>query len=131
MKNSIEFLEKPVTADEVQVASLLERIVKAIVAKDLKMLISVYSDTASIEMSTLRDALLNKSEYEARMSKIIGNIRNIYFNNTIIRVTGQEAVISCISNILLHGMAFSKKNQRYFKCVKEDGKWRIIEARYI
>ncbi len=131
MKNPIEFLEKPVTTDEIQIASLLERIIKAIATKDLKLLVSVYFDTASIEMLMSRDMPLSKSEYRARMSKIIGNVRNIYFRDAIIRVNGQEAVISCVSVVLLQGRAFPDKNQRYFKCVKEGEEWRIVEARYI
>ena len=74
---------------------------------------------------------LSKSEYSARMSKIIGNVRNIYFRDAIIRVNGQEAVIPCVSVVLLQGRAFPDKNQRYFKCVKEGEEWRIVEARYI
>lgn len=127
----IQYLEKPVTADEIQIASLLERTIKAIAAKDLELLVSVYSDTATIEMLASRGELSSKSEYVTRMSRGIERIRNIYFRNTIIRVNGQEAVISCITVVLLRGKVFPEKNQRYFKCIKESGEWRIIDARYI
>lgn len=128
---SIQYLEKPVTTDEIQIASLLERTIKAIAAKDLELLVSVYSDTSSIEMLASRGMFLSKGEYVTRMSKSIERIRNIYFRNTIIRVNGQEAIISCITVVLLRGKVFPEKNQRYFKCVKEVGEWRITEARYV
>jgi len=127
----IQYLEKPVTTDEIQIASLLERTVKAIAAKDLELLVSVYSDAASIEILASRGVFSSKSEYLTRMSKSIERVRNIYFRNTIIRVNGQEAVISCITVVLLRGRAFPEKNQRYFKCAKEDKEWHVVEARYI
>lgn len=128
---SIQYLEKPVTTDEIQIASLLERTVKAIANKDLELLVSVYSDIASIEIEASRGTFSSKSEYKERMSKGIERVRNIYFHNTIIRVNRHEAVISCITVVLLRGKTFPEKNQRYFKCIKEGGEWRIAEARYI
>ena len=128
---SVQYLEKPVTTDEIKIASLLERTIKAIATKDLELLVSVYSDTASIEMEASRGMFSSKSEYRARMSKGIERIRNIYFRNTIIRVNVQEAIISCVTAVLLRGKAFPEKNQRYFKCVKEGEEWHIVEARYI
>ena len=128
---SIQYLEKPVTTDEIQIASLLERAIKAIATKDLELLVSVYSDTASIEMLASRGVFSSKNEYMMRMSKFIEKVRNIYFRNTIIRVNGQEAIISCITTVSLRGKVFPEKNQRYFKCVKEGEEWRIVEARYI
>lgn len=131
MENPIDFLEKPVTADEVKIASLLKQIIKAITAKDVKLLFSMYSDTASIEMSTSRGVFLNKKEYQSRMSEIIGSVRNICFRDVIMRISGQEATISCVITALLMGRAFPAKNQVYFKCVKTEGRWLIKETRYI
>lgn len=127
----IEYLEKPVTVEEKKIAALLEKIVRAIAAKDVDLLISAYSDIATIEVLASRDAPISKSEYRERMSKFIGNVRNFYLRDVIIRVNGPEAIVSCISAVLLREKALPEKNQRYLKCVKEDGEWRIIDARYI
>lgn len=127
----IKYLEKPVTSDEKEIAALLEKMVQAITVKDVDILVSGYSDIATIEILALKDAPISKSEYRERMSKFINNIRNFALHNTIIRVNGREAVVSCVSAVLIRGKAFPDKNQRYLKCVKESGEWRIVEARYI
>lgn len=127
----IEYLEKPITADEKAIAALLEKIVRSIAAKNVDLLVSGYSDAATIEVLTLKDTLISKSEYREKMLKFIGKIRNFYLYNAIIRVNGQEAIVSCISAVLLREKALPEKNQRYLKCVKEDEEWRIIDARYI
>lgn len=128
---SIQYLERPVTDDEKKIAALLEKIVRAIAAKDVDLLVSVYSDTATIEVLSLRDAPISKSEYRERMSKFIGNVRNFSLRDAIIRVNGQEAIVSYINVILLRGKAFPEKNRRYLKCVNKGEKWLITEARYI
>lgn len=130
MNPSLVFLEKPVTADEKEIAGLLQKIVLAVADKNVNLLISAYSDAASINNLKSRSTPLNKDEYRENMSKVIGNIRNIYFRDVIIRVNGQEAIIYCISIISLRGNAFPLKNGRHYKCIKENGKWSIIESRY-
>lgn len=127
----IQYLERPVTDDEKKIAALLEKIVQAIAAKDVDLLISAYSDIATIEVLASRDVPISKSEYREQMSKFIGKVRNFSLRNVIIRVNGQEAIVSCISAVLLLEKALTEKNQRYLKCIKEDGEWRIIDARYI
>lgn len=127
----IKYLEKPVTSDEKAIAALLEKIVLAITIKDVNLLVSAYSNDAKIEIRALKDTPISKSEYSERMSKFIGNVRNFYLDNTIIRVNGQEAIVSCVSNVLLRGEAFPEESQRYLKCVKESGAWYIIDAKYI
>lgn len=128
---SIQYFEKPVTIEEKEIAALLEKMVQAITAKDIDLLVSLYSDAASIEMLASRGVPISKSEYRERMSKSIEGVRNIYFRNTIIRVNEQEAVISCRIIVLLRGRVFPEKNQIYFKCIKDRGEWLIIETRYI
>lgn len=128
---SIQYFEKPVTADEKEIAGLLQKIIKAVTDKNINLLISAYSDAASINNLTSRDTPLNKEEYRENMLKIIGNIRNVYFHDAIIRVNGQEAAISCVSSILLQDSASPVKNRRYYKCIREAGEWRIKESLYI
>lgn len=130
-RERIKYLEKPVTADEKAIAALLEKIARAITTKDVDLLVSAYSDVASIEVLTSGGALINKNEYRERMSKFISNIQNFALHNTVIRVNEQEAVVSCITVVSLQGKAFPLKNQRYLKCAKEGEKWRIVEAKYI
>ncbi len=128
---SIQYFEKPVTDDEKEIATLLQKIVQATITKNIDLLVSVYSDTASIVNLISRHIPLNKSEYRERMSNIMENIRDIYFRDAIIRVNGQEATISCLSIILLRDKILPEKNQRYYRCIKENGKWSIAESRYI
>lgn len=131
MDTIIKYFEKPITADEIKVSFLLEQIARAINTKNINLLISVHSEYASIGMLTLNGAPLTKKEYKNRMSKIITDIRSIYFSDVIIRVNIKEAFVSCTSNIIHKDNVFPLKFKRYFKCVKIAEEWKIIEAKYV
>ena len=131
MKNGIEFFEKPVTDDEKDVAALLQKIAQAVIVKDIDLLVSAYSNNASIENLSSGDTPLNKNEYKFQMLKDIENIRDINFRDTVVRVNGQEAAISCLSIISLRDKIFPIKNRRYYKCIKKYDKWSIVESRYV
>lgn len=130
-QEKIKYLEKPITFEEKAIAALLEKVVRAIAVRDVDLLVSAYSDNASIEILSLREAPISKIDYRERMLKFIKNIRNFYICDVIIRVNEKEAVISCITAVSLKEKAFLEKNQRYFKCIKEGGEWHIVDARYI
>lgn len=129
-QEKIEFFEKPVTNDEKEIAALLGQIMEAMHAGNANDFISAFSDSARIVVSKNNPKEMSKKECLIYMARAMERIRRLSYSNTIIRVEGAEATISCLGHVEFRDgtkSAFS----RYFKCRKEEGEWRFIEASLI
>jgi len=130
MEPNISYIEKPVTTDEKQIAALLEQTVTAINTKNLSLLQSVYAEDATVRMSTNKLEPMTLQQYLARLPDLIYKVRHLRMGDIIIHVNDPEAKVLCVSSLLFHGALNYSSNRRYFKFLKRDGEWRIIEAGY-
>lgn len=129
IKTSIGYFEKPATFDEKEIAALIGKIVSTINVRDLNGLMSVFSESAQIVFSDNSQRLLTKSECMEYMAQMIENIRSLSYDNILIRVKNEEAVVSCRGCISFKGGNL-KIISRYFTCQKEKRVWRIAKAEY-
>lgn len=126
-KHKIIYFERPVTADEKEIAALLEILIGAIGDNNFEKLKSVFSPVASIFLSSADRNSIGVAECVKRLKKFTGDIRNINYENALIRVRGYQATISAVRVVFRKGEV-PHRAPRYFKCQKENGRWEIIEA---
>lgn len=125
---SIEYLERPVTSDEKEIAQILEKIVTAHKTKNVPLLASVLSDDSLIMLPTDRSRFFTKNDYLRAVPKITNNLRKLSYTNVIIRIIKKNsALISCAGRAFLKSKTTPIINQRYFKCEKQGDKWLITE----
>ncbi len=133
METPIEYLEKPATADERQVALLLENMIKAISGRDFNLLASLFSVDASIIMFADDKRALSKKEYMKEVLKNIEKVRFICYKNVFIRVTSNyDATAICLKDLTSPGdlSVENKISERVFRFCKKNGRWYIVEATY-
>lgn len=129
-KHKIIYFERPVTADEKEIAALLETLINAIGDNNFEKLKSVFSPSASIFLSSADRNSVGVAECIKRLKKFTGDIRNINYENALVRVYGCQATISAVRVVFRKGEILHRA-LRYFKCRKENGKWEIAEADFI
>lgn len=129
-QSKIEYLERPVTADEQTIAALLDIALSAIAERNIEKLTSVFSHSCIIEMGNGQKSLdvNGLAEY---MKKKMEDIVRFSYSDVVIRVyNNDEATVFCKGIIVLRNYN-RKVVPRIFKCGKQDGEWRIIKANYM
>lgn len=128
-KHKIIYFERPVTIDEKEIALLLETLINAIGDNDFEKLKSVFSPAASIFLSSSDRNSVGVAECIKRLKKFTRDIKNINYENVLVRVHGCQATISAV-RVVFHKGEIPRRALRYFKCQKENSKWEITEANF-
>lgn len=125
--DKVQYLERPATKDEKEIADVLEKIVYSIKTKDLYLLASVFADSAVIVMTASDGQPVSKSDYIKKMEKIIQNVIGIYYKDVFIRVDGSAAAVSLLSEINTRQRS-NILTKRYYKFGKINNSWLIVET---
>lgn len=123
-----KYIEKPVTDDEREIATLVDTIENAITSGNLKQLMSVISESAQIAAADGK-GIFNKKEFEEYIIALMPQVKHFSCSDIYIRTDGENGDISCLAHTaFING--FSKTLSRYFKCRKDNGIWLLTEAGY-
>ncbi len=127
-RERIKYLEKPVTADEKEIAALIDTMANAITTGDSKRLMSVISESAQIAAADGK-GIFNKEEFGEYITALMPQVKHFSCSDIYIRTDGENSDISCLAHtVFLNG--FSKTLSRYLKCRKDNGRWLLTEAGY-
>lgn len=129
----ITYLEPPASVEEMEVAELLESALAAINKKRADKLLSVFAEDAKIlPPFSSNNVHLNKEEYAHRLLRMQIPAGRFWLRNVVIRISdnGSEASISGVLHASFSNSQFlhEQKIWRYYKCVKTDAGWRIVET---
>lgn len=130
-RTTIEYLEKPAADNERSVAALFVNLARALNSKDINLLAAIYSDDAKIMMIGKGGTMLKKDDYLDNMHDVFSRLRNVSFQNSYIRVVGDDAVISCSSRVEIRNKVFPNSENLCIACKKIDGSWFISSVCFL
>lgn len=133
MKVEVEYLEKPVTKGEVEVAITFERGVMAVGKKDSILLESVFAPDAVISLSTKTEKkLLKRDEFVEKIKEDFARLRALSYKEAFIKLkSDSDATIACVCIVTLKDMMRPSIFRRFFTFQKRNGAWYITRLVYI
>lgn len=120
--NSLTFVEKPVSTDEIAIADVISKHHRALVAKDIAATLAVLSPGAKIK--SLRNGRSVKLDKDFLAQHLEG-LKTISFENIFIRLTGSSDAIVSYDAIFGYAGGIVKHRQRVWIFKKVFGTWRI------
>jgi|SRR3989338_425859 len=130
MVSVVEYLEKPVTAEEKEVAHLLGSLHQATLEGKSDLFDKLLADNAFLVTSS--GIQKSKSEYIENLLRLATSLRQIRFRDVLIRVqNGHEGTISYICDFAVLSNNLRQLKERRLKCRKIDNVWRITEIYYL
>lgn len=134
-RSGIEYLEKPVTFDEKNVACTLEAIIQSYRNRDSSSLAELIRDDAIFEIflkQTYTGRVLTKREYMSEVVRpYIYSIRSIRFMGTLLRVKNKDKATVFFRRIVYFYRYKSPLiSDGYLKFSKENKQWLITEANF-
>lgn len=125
----IEFLEKPVSEEEIGTATVLQKFVRGMILKDVAAMKPLFSKGAIVKSRFVGGMTsTNKKDYLKSLQKVAGYISDYKLYNVRIEVNGPSLV-----NVYCTARWRSVKNwlphtaQLYFNIVKQPNGWFIKE----
>ncbi len=130
MRTFLEYLEKPVTADEKLIASVFEKVVNALKSSDVKSFLCGYLNTAFV--INKKEERVGIAEHAAKILKTVHKLRILSYKDILIRVLNEkEAVLICTGIISLKENFWPETFLGYFKFVNNEKAWYISEVRHL
>ena len=131
-KTKVEYLEKPVTPEEMEVAELLEKVLAAMNQGNISEALSSYTDTARIVPAFSKyEEPHTKDTYEKHLRRWPPTGRFL-LRDVLIRIAEGKKEASVTAS--LYASFANEENKlwqitkRYFRLVKTAKEWRITEA---
>lgn len=126
MKTSIEYLERPASREELEIAELLETFLVLIRKNDFESLAALYRPGTPNNSSSI-NSLDNENKYIRAIKKSHAYTRSLAFEDVVIRVKNAEnASIFFTRCLLLVSGARYRISPRTMQVQKIDGKWYIL-----
>jgi len=132
MKVEIEYLEKPITKQEVEVAAIFELATRAVEQRDLALLRSVFAPDAVVSILTKAgEELLKKDDFMEKMREVFKQFRALSYKEVHIQFKNDfEAAITCVCAVTLRNAIWPSIYHRYFTLQKRNGTWYVVRLTY-
>lgn len=122
----IEFAEKPVSSDELEIRDFMRRYFDALRTKNSDDLRAIFHTEAKIE-SPMARRIVSREEYIKAMRKLLSNTRRVIFQELLIRIESEDR--ATVYGISRYDTAQPGQWwRRTWKLKKTDGRWNILEA---
>lgn len=126
----LTFFETPASEDEIQISKLMEKYHKALKTKNLKLLVSLFSQEAKID-SMAAGGVVGIKEYQKSMEQNMPHLSGICLADLIIRVKDKKtAFIMGLSRYTFKG-APGRVYERLWNMEKRDNEWLIVKSEYL
>lgn len=131
-KGGVEYIEKPVTRDEKNIAGILETIIQSLKNQDLPRFAGLFRDDAIIKIfkgQTQTERTITKKRYiDNVILPIIDKIRLIQFKNTLIRIENEKEAVAHFQRMIFYKHAPPLTSDGYIKFIRINAQWLIAEV---
>lgn len=133
MRVEVEYLEKPVTKEEREVAIIFERGVGAVEKKDPRLLESVFTPDAVISLMTKAgEKLLTRNEFVKKIGEDFMRLGTLSYKEVFIKLKSDcEATVKCVCIVTLRDTMWPNIFRRHFALEKRNSAWYITRLVYI
>lgn len=124
---NIEYLERPATSDEKEIASVLDGMLEATMNRDIELLASFIADDSTIVLQECQ-SIFQKKDFLEKMKKISASIKIMKYKNVLMRFPRpDEALVTCVRYIRFQN-SHEELISRSFGFKRVDGYWKISKA---
>lgn len=128
-KDEFTLLEKPASRDERLIADLMKQYFEALKTHDLKLLLSLFSKNAHIDLR-IAGGVISLEQYTDTMRRILPLTSEVYLRDLFIHIQNSKtATVNGFSHYVYRGTR-ERWSGRMWKLEKEDDRWVITGSHY-